>query len=69
MNLLRAAAMSEGVIIRIGIFTSNCRGNVPLISHQLHLFILHFQGEDHVNFGKAENRVGDLGGKYSSYLS
>ncbi len=64
--------MSEGVTIRIRIFTSNCRGNVPLISHQLHLLILHFQGEDQVNFGKAENQnncIGDLGGKYSSYLS
>ncbi len=64
--------MSEGVTIRIGIFTSNCRGNVPLISHQLHLLILNFQGEDYVNFGKAENQnncIGDLGGKYSSYLS
>ncbi len=67
--------MSEGVTIRIGIFTwnsSNYRGNMLLISHQLHLLILHFQGEDHVNFGKAKNQnnhVGDLGGKYSSYLS
>ncbi len=75
MNLSRAVAVSEGVAIRIGIFTwdsSNCRGNVSLISHQLHLLILLFQGEDHVNFGKAENQsncVGDLGGKYGSYLS
>ncbi len=69
---MRAAVMNEGVTIRIGIFTSNCRGNVPLISYQIHLLSLHFQGEDHVNFGKAENqnnRVGDLGRKYSSYLS
>ncbi len=64
--------MSVGVTIRIGIFISNCRGNVPLISYQLHLLILHFQEKDHVNFRKTENqnnRLGDLGGKYSSYLS
>ncbi len=69
---MRAVAMSEGVTIRIEIFTSNCRGNVPLISYQLHLLILHFQREEHGNFRKAENqnnRIRDLGGKYSSYLS
>ncbi len=34
--------MSEGVAISIGRFTwdsSNCRGNVSLIPHQLHLLI------------------------------
>ncbi len=59
MNLSRAAIVSESVAIRIRIFTwdsSNCRDNVPLIPHQLHLLNLYFQGEDHVNFGKAKNQ-------------
>ncbi len=75
MYLSRAVAVSEGVAIRIVIFTwdsNNCRGNVLLISYQFYLLILHFQGEDHVNFEKAENQnncIRDLGGKYGSYLS
>ncbi len=51
--------VSEGMVIRIRIFTwdsSNCRGNLSLIPHQLHLLILHFQRKDHVNFGKVENQ-------------
>ncbi len=72
MKLSKAVVVSEGVIIKIGRFTwdlSNCRGNVPLISHQLYLLIpsggdfyptpgdafIHFQREDHMIFRTAEN--------------
>ncbi len=44
MNLSRAIAMSEGVVINIGRFiwdSSNCRDYMPLISHQLNLLIPH----------------------------
>ncbi len=49
--------VSESVAIRIGIFiwdSRNYKSNGPLISPQLYLLILHFQGKDYVNFGKAE---------------
>ncbi len=43
MNLSKAVVVSEGIALRIKRFTwnsSNYRGSMPLIPHQLHLLIL-----------------------------